>query len=258
MTDLWNGRGEQSVLQRADAARERCTAVLLAAGKGLRMGGNTRKQYLDMEGRPLFTYSLETMSSCDFITDIVITVLKGDEDLCLEMVRKYGLEGKVRRVIAGGSERCFSVHRGLQTVDWPCDYAFIHDAARMFIDKDSLERLYEAVRKYKACVAAVPSKDTVKIADAEGFVARTPNRKDVWIVQTPQVFAFEMIRDAYAEMDATYDDLCEKGVIVTDDAMVVEYFTGCKVKLVEASYRNIKVTTPEDLVLASAFLKEKE
>lgn len=248
----------QSALQREEAARDRCTAVLLAAGKGLRMGGNTRKQYLDMGGRPLFTYSLETMNSCDFITDIVVTAPEGEEDLCIEMIREYGLEGKVRRVIAGGSERCFSVHRGLQAVNWPCDYAFIHDSARMFIDRDSLERLYAAVRKYRACVAAVPSKDTVKIADAEGFVARTPNRKDVWIVQTPQVFAFEMIRDAYAQMDATYDDLCQKGVIVTDDAMVVEYFTGCKVKLVEASYRNIKVTTPEDLVLASAYLKEKE
>ena len=184
--------------------------------------------------------------------------LKGDQEYC-ETIREYcGLSGKVRKIVAGGRERCFSVHNGLQSVDWPCDYVFIHDTARPFIEESTMERLYDEVRINKACVAAVPSKDTVKIADAEGFVARTPNRKDVWIVQTPQVFAFEMIRDAYAQMDATYDDLCQKGVIVTDDAMVVEYFTGCKVKLVEASYRNIKVTTPEDLVLASAYLKEKE
>ena len=254
MTDHLTGQFNEQIGEGSD----RCTAVLLAAGQGLRMGGDTRKQYLDLGGRPLFTYSLETMDRCALITDIVITVLEGDEEACRKMIDACGLGGKVRKIIAGGSERCFSVHKGLQAVDWACDYAFIHDTARPFIDEDSLCRLYEEVQKYKACVAGVPSKDTVKIADADGFVASTPNRKDVWIVQTPQVFEFGLIREAYEKMVVSYDDLLNKGVIITDDAMVVEYFTGCKVKLVMATYRNIKVTTPEDMATVFAYLKDKK
>ena len=187
----------------------------------------------------------------------MITVPAGDESFCEEMVRACGLGNKVRRIIAGGSERCFSVHIALQAVDWPCDYAFIHDAARPFIDEAIIRRLYEEVRAHNACVAGVPSKDTVKIADSEGFVKNTPNRKDVWIVQTPQVFAFTLIKEAYEKMAASYDELCAKGVIITDDAMVVEFMTGARVKLVEASYSNIKVTTPEDMVTVLSYLREK-
>ena len=237
--------------------RHYCTAVLLAAGQGLRMGGDTRKQYLDLKGRPLFTYALEALERSEIITDIVIMVPAGDESFCEEMVRACGLGSKVRRIIAGGSERCFSVHIALQAVDWPCDYAFIHDAARPFIDEAIIRRLYEEVRAHNACVAGVPSKDTVKIADSEGFVKNTPNRKDVWIVQTPQVFAFTLIKEAYEKMAASYDELCAKGVIITDDAMVVEFMTGTRVKLVEASYNNIKVTTPEDMVTVLSYLREK-
>ena len=237
--------------------KEHCTAVLLAAGQGLRMGGDTRKQYLDLKGRPLFTYALEALERSEIITDIVIMVPAGDESFCEEMVRACGLGNKIRRIIAGGSERCFSVHIGLQAVDWPCDYVFIHDAARPFIDEAIIRRLYEEVKAHHACVAGVPSKDTVKIADSEGFVKNTPHRKDVWIVQTPQVFAFALIKEAYEKMAASYDELCAKGVIITDDAMVVEFMTGARVKLVEASYSNIKVTTPEDMVTVLSYLREK-
>ena len=249
---------DRSEAQQAVQGADRCTAVILAAGQGLRMGGDTRKQYLDLEGRPLFTYSLEAMERCPFITDVIFTVPEGDEEICREMIGSCGLGKKVRKITAGGSERCFSVHRALQAIDWPCDYVFIHDSARPFIDEDSLNRLYEAVRACRACVAGVPSKDTVKIADREGFVSSTPNRKDVWIIQTPQVFEFGLIREAYETMVVSYDDLLKKGVIITDDAMVVEYFTGCRVKLVMATYRNIKVTTPEDMATVFAYLKDKK
>lgn len=222
------------------------------------MGGDTRKQYLDLEGRPLFTYALEAMDRSEIITDVLITVPAGDESFCGEMVTSFGLNRKVRRIVAGGSERCFSVHNGLQAVDWPCDYVFIHDSARPFLEESVIRRLYDEVRAHKAVIAGMPSKDTVKIADSDGFVKNTPNRKDVWIVQTPQVFEFTLIREAYEKMAASYDDLCAKGVIITDDAMVVEFLTGTRVKLVEASYRNIKVTTPEDMVTVLSYLKEKK
>ena len=241
-----------------DSHRDRCTAILLAAGKGLRMGGETRKQYIDVSGMPLFTYSLQTMDDCEFITDIVITVPDGDQEYCRDIIGVCGLDGKVRKIVAGGRERCFSVHNGLQSVDWPCDYVFIHDTARPFIEESTLERLYDEVRIHKACVAAVPAKDTVKISDTEGFVVQTPNRKNVWIVQTPQVFDFELIRTAHEKMVEQYDELFEKGVIITDDAMVAECFTGIKIKLVMASYRNIKVTSPEDMVTVLAYMNKKK
>ena len=221
-------------------------------------GGDTRKQYLDLEGRPLFTYALEAMDRSEIITDILITVPAGDESFCEKIVRDCGLGNKVRGIVAGGSGRCFSVLNGLQAIGWLCDYVFIHDAARPFIDEAVIRRLYDEVRVHKAVIAGMPSKDTVKIADSDGFVRNTPNRKDVWIVQTPQVFEFTLIRDAYEKMAASYDDLCAKGVIITDDAMVVEFLTGTRVKLVEASYSNIKVTTPEDMVTVLSYLKGKQ
>ena len=235
--------------------RERCTVLLMAAGSGLRMGGETRKQYIDVKGRPLFTYALETFDQSDIVTDIMIVVPEGDQEYCREIVETCGLAGKVRKIVAGGRERCFSVHNGLQAVDWPCDYVFIHDSARPFIDDDTMERLLDEVRISKACIAAVPTKDTVKIADQDGFVTQTPNRKDVWLVQTPQVFDFELIKKAHEEMVDQYDELLKKGVTITDDAMVAETFTGYRVKLVMANYRNIKVTTPEDMDTVAAYMK---
>ena len=211
--------------------RERCTVLLMAAGSGgsgLRMGGETRKQYIDVKGRPLFTYALETFDQSDIVTDIMIVVPEGDQEYCREIVETCGLAGKVRKIVAGGRERC---------------------------DDDTMERLLDEVRISKACIAAVPTKDTVKIADQNGFVAQTPNRKDVWLVQTPQVFDFELIKKAHEEMVEQYDELLKKGVIITDDAMVAETFTGYRVKLVMASYRNIKVTTPEDMDTVAAYMK---
>ena len=197
---------------------DHCTAIILAAGKGLRMGGETRKQFMEVGGMPLFAYSLQTMDRCGFITDIMVTVPEGDQEYCREILERYGLGGKVRKIVAGGRERCFSVHNALQAIDWPCDYVFIQDSARPFLEEGT---------------------------------------KDVWQVQTPQVFDFELIKKAHERMVEQYDELLEKGVIITDDAMVAEYFTGTKVKLVMASYRNIKVTTPEDMETVSAYMKEK-
>ena len=235
----------------------RCTAVMLAAGKGQRMGGDIRKQFLMLGGMPLFLHSIRTMQESEYITDIIVMSHKDDVEIVRELLEEYGYTKKLRKIAVGGKERVHSVANGLESIDWPCDYVFVHDSARPFIDDDTMERLYREVKIGKACIAAVPSKDTVKIADQDGFVAQTPNRKDVWLVQTPQVFDFELIRAAYVKMAAEYDELLEKGVIITDDAMVAEYFTNNKVRLVMASYRNIKVTTPEDMDTVAAYMKEK-
>ena len=122
------------------------------------------------------------------------------------------------------------------------------------VSEDILERCFQDAQKYHACVAAVPVKDTIKIADENGFAETTPRRDRVWQVQTPQTFSFELIYDAYARLAEQKDALAEKGIQITDDAMVVETFTDHPVKLTEGSYRNLKVTTPEDLPLAEKYL----
>ena len=280
---------------------ERCTAILLAAGSGTRMGGGVRKQYRLLGGRPLLSYSLETLEKSPVITDIVLVTPEGEQDFCRREIvepteaglcaapqpvsgkresagaageaagqgragaqgQRDGQEapapqpvsGKVRAVVAGGAERCFSVLHGLRAIAWPCDYCFIHDGARPFLDGATIERLMERVRHGGTAVAGMPVKDTVKLADARGVVEETPDRSRVWLVQTPQTFSYPLITGAYEKMAAQYEALTARGVRITDDAMVVELLTGRSVQLVEASYRNIKVTTQEDLVIAEAFLK---
>lgn len=131
-------------------------------------------------------------------------------------------------------------------------YLFIHDGARMFVDESVIEKGYETVKKYRACVAGMPSKDTVKIVDADGFASKTPERKYVWTVQTPQIFEKKLITEAYRRL------MGEQSINVTDDAMVVEQMMHVPVKLYEASYENIKITTPEDLETAKVFLRKRK
>lgn len=234
------------------------TAILLAAGKGTRMGGDLPKQYMDIGGRPLIAWTLEALGASRVIDDIVMVIPDGDEKYVREHVFPYAsskASGKVRCFAAGGAERYNSVYNGLKAINWDCDYVFIHDGARPFIDEASLERLQAAVTESRACVAGMPSKDTVKMADDRDFVADTPDRSKVWIIQTPQVFERGMITEAYSRLAAWLPTMEAGGVHVTDDAMVVELMLHEKVRLVEASYRNIKITTPEDAVIAEAFLK---
>ena len=135
-------------------------------------------------------------------------------------------------------------------------FVFIHDGARPFLTEQILQDTYKMVEECGACVAAVPSKDTIKIADADGFVASTPDRRLVWSIQTPQVFDTGLIVEAYATLLNKLPEIKEKSISVTDDASVVELFTDKKVKLVEAAYENIKITTPEDIKTAEAFLEK--
>ena len=234
----------------------KCTAVMLAAGMGLRMGGEIRTQYLMLGGMPMFLHSIRTMQESPIITDIVVTVHKDDVEIVTDLLDEYGCGEKVRKVVVGGKERVHSVARGLESIDWPCDYVFIHDCARPFLDQPTLERLFDTVQRTRACVAGVPAKDTVKIVDENSDVETTPNRASVWIVQTPQVFELDLIRNAHRKALAEEDYLASRGIILTDDAMVAELSGECRVRMVMATYRNIKITTPEDLVIGDAFLKK--
>ncbi len=266
--------GEEMKIPDTDAGKGKrgghCAAVVLAAGKGTRMGMSTAKPFLSLAGKPLLCYSLETFQASPAVGEIVLVVgSRAQEEYCRkELLPLYGLD-KVGRIVIGGKERSDSVFRGLQELATPpcaegtlegascetaspaegargCDWVLIHDSARPFVTQEIIFRCLEGAIHYGACVAAVPSKDTVKIADGEGFISRTPPRSVVWAAQTPQAFSFPLIWEAYRKMLAhqrrrgserregsppSTDDAgtAESRFPPTDDAMVAETYAGCRV-----------------------------
>lgn len=230
--------------------KQKYAAIVLAAGSGKRMNSQVHKQYLIIQDRPVLYYSLKAFED-SAVDEIVLVVGKGEEEFCRkEIVDKYGIS-KVKAIVEGGKERYHSVFEGLkQTSD--ADYVLIHDGARPFANQDIIRRCMQEVQKYQACVVGMPVKDTIKIADEEGYAKQTPDRKNVWMIQTPQTFSYALIYEAYEEMLKTED------TAITDDAMVLERIKGKKSKLIEGSYRNIKITTPEDLLIANVYLQHPE
>lgn len=227
-------------------------AVVLAAGSGKRMGSSTKKQYMLVKDRPVIYYALKTFQE-SFVDEIVLVVSKGDQAYCQkEIVEKYGFD-KVVQIVEGGKERYHSVAAGLNCIT-ECGIVFIHDGARPMVTEEILERALSCAREYKACVVGMPVKDTIKIADEAGNIVSTPNRNLVWMVQTPQVFAYGLIKDAYRRLLEQEEKLKAENIAITDDAMVVEMLTGHPVKLVQGSYENMKITTPEDILIVEHFL----
>lgn len=231
-------------------------AIVLSAGRGSRMDSKIAKQYMKLGGKPLIYYSLRAFQQSK-VQEIILVSGREDVEYCKrEIVEKYGFT-KVAAVIPGGAERYHSVYCGLvklkQFRECP-DYVMIHDGARPFVEQAVIERCARAVEQDMACVAGMPVKDTIKIADENQFAADTPKRSLVWQVQTPQAFQFPLIWRAYCNLMNREES--GTSIPVTDDAMVVETMLNKKVHLVEGSYRNIKVTTPEDLEIARAFLKD--
>lgn len=243
--------------------KKRCTAIVLAAGRGSRMKSAVAKQYLPLGGRPLIWHALHAIEESSVIDDCIVvagTKVSDIEYMSKEIVARYGFR-KVDTVVAGGKERYDSVYQALKVIaddDMAVPnkngYLFIHDGVRPFLTEEILERCYEAVEKYHACVAGMPVKDTIKIEDENGFAGQTPDRNLLWQVQTPQVFETALILSAYERLMQEKERLVRERISITDDAMVVETFTDCKVRLVKGSYENIKVTTPEDMAVAEAFL----
>ncbi len=236
-------------------------AIVLAAGKGRRMGTQTAKQYLLLKDRPILYYSLKTFQD-SFMDDIILVAGEEELDYCREeIVEKYGFS-KVRAIVPGGKERYHSVYAGLEAIQSYQNAekvaVYIHDGARPFITQEILQKLQHSVEQFGSAVAAMPVKDTIKIADADGFVTSTPDRTRTWQVQTPQCFAFDWIYPAYSRLIAEEKELLEQGVHITDDAMAAELYSKRRVHLVEADYRNIKITTPEDLMVAERFLQDMD
>ena len=216
------------------------SAIILAAGRGQRMGTELPKQFLSMGDDMLLTKTIRVFEESSVIQDIVLVTSEDWIGFCkTQIVDREGFR-KVRKIVAGGKERYDSVYQGLLACP-NADYVFIHDGARPFVTEEILVRTQEAVEKYEACAVGVPSKDTVKIVDEDGFVESTPPRKNVWNIQTPQAFSYPLIRAAY---EVVRDNNMTG---ITDDAMIVERSRLAKVKLVMGSYYNIKITTPEDM-----------
>ena len=225
--------------------------IVLAGGKGSRMQSDVPKQYMELLGKPLLYYALKAFE--DSVVDCVILVTaEGDEEYCRkELVERFGFS-KVTAIVAGGKERYASVWNGLKCLkEQEPDYVLIHDGARPLVTAELINRMIRETEHYRACVAGMPVKDTIQMTDEQGTITLTPKRDSLWTAQTPQSFEFPLAYDAYKQL------MAEPEVNVTDDAMVVGLYHDIPIQMVKGSYTNMKVTTPEDLVLAETFLKRR-
>ena len=226
-----------------------CTAVIVAAGKGRRMGTEISKQFLPLCGKEILAHSVEKFEKAEKIRDIVLVTGKDSLQDVRDMAQEYGWK-KIISVVAGGKERQDSVWNGLQAVSADTEIVLIHDGVRPFVTEDILNHSIETAVEMGGCVAGVPAKDTIKVCNGENIAVATPDRSTLWQIQTPQTFRKELILQAYQKTKA-------EGFAGTDDASLAEY-SGCPVKVIMGSYRNIKITTKEDLLIGEAFLKEEQ
>jgi len=224
------------------------SAIIPAAGSGRRMGGNRSKQYLEIGDTPVIIATLSVFQNSPQIDEIIVVSPEAELSFSRELIESHSLS-KVSAVVLGGRERQDSIRNGLDTLSASTDMVVIHDGVRPFIDSETIRETIVAAGEYGAAMAAVPVKDTVKEV-AEGIVSRTVPRQNLWLAQTPQTFRYDIIREAY-------DAALEKGFYGTDDASLVEAL-GYEVRIVTGSYKNIKITTREDLLFAEAIIKERK
>lgn len=227
-----------------------CSAIIVAAGKGRRMEASVNKVYIDISGKKTIIRTLEPFQQNPFVDEIILVVSERDISYCgFELIDK-SVFSKVKKITAGGCKRQDSVYNGLQEISEKAEIIVIHDGARPLVTEDIIERSVRSAMEFGAVSTAVPVKDTVKTADQSGFVSGTLDRSTLWAVQTPQAFKRDIIREAHEKAR-------ELDVEATDDAMLVENL-GYKLKLVEGSYENIKLTTPEDVIIARAIIQDRD
>lgn len=227
-------------------------AVLVAAGMARRLGRTEGKAFLALRGRPIIAYSLHVLHACSAIDRIVVVIRPEDEPQLRELIDRHAWSKCVGHIVHGGSERFFSVRHGLtHLATHPPDLVVIHDAARPLVTSEILQQTIDAAAVHGAAVVGIPAVDTIKISQAEGFVHSTPDRRTLWMVQTPQAFRFNLVWHAYQVAPQ------ETAALYTDDARLVEA-TGHAVRIVPGSRYNIKITLPEDLLLAEALLSARE
>ncbi|MCX5856393.1 MAG: 2-C-methyl-D-erythritol 4-phosphate cytidylyltransferase [Deltaproteobacteria bacterium] len=224
-------------------------AIIPAGGLGKRMQGSLSKQYLRVGGKPILAHTLNIFQLSPDIDDIVLVTPEEDVMSVRQTIVEHWGIFKVRHVLAGGPQRQDSVRNGLTAIGDEVDMVLIHDAVRPFITGDMIHRAVREAEKWGAVTMGVPVKDTVKRVDQGGWILETLNRQVLWLTHTPQAFKRSVIQEAYRKAD-------EDRFSGTDDASLVERM-GFRVKMIEASYENIKITTPEDLLLAELLIKRQ-
>lgn len=225
------------------------SVIIVAAGMGKRMKSNINKQYLLLKEKPIVAYTIEKFENNKHVDEIVVVTREEEMDYCrVNVVEKYNFK-KVREIIAGGEERQDSVYNGLKSINKNSKIVLIHDGVRPFIKDIEINEIIKQTINYKACVTGVKVKDTIKVIDGENNIVDTPDRSTLWAVHTPQAFSYELILDAHKKCK-------QEKLLVTDDSMLVEKL-GFKVKMLEGSYDNIKITTPEDLYIAESILNKE-
>lgn len=224
------------------------TAIILSGGKGKRMGREVSKQYIEIAKKPILYYTLKSFLQNKNIDKVVLVIPKEELDYCTKnILEKYSLN--VDKIVFGGSERQDSVYNGLLAAE-NSDYVLIHDGARPFVSDKIIKKGIDLVKEYKAVAPGVMPKDTIKVRDENGYSKETLDRSKLISIQTPQIFDYNLITSCHKKVR-------EDGAIVTDDTMVVEMY-GEKVYLYEGEYTNIKITTPEDLILGEYLAKNNE
>ena len=223
-------------------------ALIVAAGKGERMRGRVKKQFIPLKGMPLLYYTLKAFEEFEGIENMYLVLDEADFEYCArEIIQKYGIK-KVSQFVPGGERRQDSVWNGLKAMEGRCHMVIVHDGVRPFVSPEILKRLTAAMIDAQAVVTAIPALDTIKRVDGTGIVVDTLQRNTLFHVQTPQGFRFDLIQEAY-------ERALREGIQGTDDAYFVERM-GMPVKVVEGSSFNIKITMPEDIALAHYILQE--
>jgi 2-C-methyl-D-erythritol 4-phosphate cytidylyltransferase len=226
----------------------RTLAIVLAGGAGKRMGSSTNKQFLLLDNKPIIVHTLQVFQDCRPIDGIYLVVNHKDLPMIQEEILEQYHFSKILKLVIGGRLRQDSVRNGLEAIDEACDIVTIHDAARPFVSPAFVEKSIFLMEMFDAIIPAIPAKDTIKAISKEGFVTKTLERDALWHVQTPQTFKYELIMKAYREGMA-------KKLCGYDDSTFIEYL-GKKVKVMEGSPYNIKITTPEDLIIAKGLLSQ--
>ena len=222
------------------------SAIILAGGKGKRMGAPVSKQFIEIKGKPIIYYTIKKFSENKKIDNIVVVLSKDEVGYFKEnILEKYNL--KVDNIVIGGTERQDSVYNGLKSLEATnTDIVLIHDGARPFISDRIIDDGIKFAQVYGACAPGVMPKDTIKIKNESNFSVSTPERGSLVAIQTPQVFKFNEILECHEKIKIN-------NIVVTDDTMVAEKF-GYSVYLYDGEYTNIKVTTPEDLILGEKLI----
>ena len=225
------------------------SVVIVSAGRGSRMKADINKQFLKLKGKEVIAHTIDKFYNNKNIDEIVVVVKEDEADFFRRnIIDKYGY--KNIKIAFGGKERQDSVFNGLKAVNERCDIVLIHDGARPFVTDEIIKNSIECAKKNKCVIVGVPVKDTIKIINKDNEVCDTPNRSTLWSIQTPQVFEYLSIIKAHKIAK-------EKSYYGTDDSMLMEYL-GYNVKVIECSYNNIKITTPEDLKIGEEILNENK